>query len=64
MLKHVTETELDMMHETAKKMSKGNTLVYYILINLQLKSLAWIGIKEFISEKWRELKERIFGMFK
>ena len=64
MLEHVTEDELDMMHETAKKMAKGNVLGYYILINIQLKSLALIGIKHVLSEKWKALKERIVEMFK
>lgn len=64
MLKHITEDELDMMHENAKRMAKGNVLGYYILIDIQLKSLALIGIKHILSEKWKALKKRIIEMFK
>jgi hypothetical protein len=63
MLKNITEDELDLMHENAKRMAKGNVLGYYILINIQLKSLALIGIKNVLSEKMKKIKERILEMF-
>jgi hypothetical protein len=63
MLKNITEDELDLMHETAKRIAKGNVLGYYILINIQLKTLALIGIKHVLSEKMKKVKERILKMF-